>query len=74
MSIGAEGSEGIEGIGAGGTGAGATGAMVGGADENDTGTEGDGAGAFSVCSATRCRSPSGLSTTDSSLVYPGRGR
>ena len=57
VGMGAEGSEGMEGIGAGGTGAEATGAVVGGAEGTDIGTDGDGAGGSSVCSAIGDRSP-----------------
>ena len=65
----AEGSKGIEGIGAGGPGA-----VVGGAGGTDGGTDGAGSGGSSVCSVIRDKSPNGLSAVDSSSSSPGGGR
>ena len=67
--MGTEGSEWIEGIGAGGTGV-----VVDGARGTDGGTDGAGARGSSVCSAIGDRSPSGLSAADSSSARPGGGR
>ena len=55
--MGAEGFEGIEGTEAGGTRA-----VVGGAGGTNVGTEGAGVGGSSMCSATRSRFSSGIST------------
>ena len=67
--MGAEGSEGIEGIRVG-----VPRAVVGGVGGTDGGTDGAGAGGSSVCSAIGDRSPSGLSTAGSSSSSPGGGR
>ena len=65
VGMGAEGSEGIEGIGARGLGA-----VVGGARGTDGGTDGAGAGGSSVCLAIGDKSPSGLSAASSSSAGP----
>ena len=65
----AEGSERIEGTGAGGTGA-----MVGEAGGTDAGTEGAGVGGSSVCSATGGRSSSRISAVGWSSPGLGGGR
>ena len=48
--------------------------MVGGVEGTNGGTDGAGAGGFSVCSTIGDRSPSGLSAAGYSSSGPGGGR
>ena len=67
--MGAEGSEGIVGTGAGGIGA-----VVGGTRGTDAETERVGAEGSSVCSAIGGKSSSGISAASWSSAGPGGGR